>query len=57
MREETNGWFSRVHAGLETQHATAAHRNLLLTKAMDLSAKRGKAVKLPADPEELEDGL
>jgi hypothetical protein len=59
MREETNGWFSRVHAELETPHATAAegHRNLLLTKAMDLSAKRGKAVKLPADPEELEDGL
>ena len=58
MREETNGWFSRVHTGLETPHATAAdgHRNLLLTKAMDLSAKRGKAVKLPVEPEELEDG-
>ena len=51
MREETNGWFARVHTGLETPHATAAdgHRNLLLTMAMDLSAKRRKPVALPAD--------
>ena len=51
MREETNAWFARVHTGLATPHATAedGHRNLLLTMAMDLSAKRRKPVALPAD--------
>ena len=29
-----------------------AHRNLMLTKAMDLSAKRKVPVKLPLDPED-----
>jgi predicted dehydrogenase len=55
MREETSAWLSRIYTGLETPHATAAegHRNLLLTMAMDLSAKRGKAVPLPIEPEEL----
>jgi hypothetical protein len=40
--------------GLETPHATAAdgHRNLVLTMAMDLSAARGKALKLPIDLDE-----
>jgi len=28
-----------------------AHRNLMLTKALDLSAKRGMPVKLPLDPD------
>jgi len=39
---------------LETPHATVAdgHRNLVLTMAMDLSAARGKALKLPIDLEE-----
>ncbi len=57
MREETNAWYGRIHTGMETPHATAAegHRNLVLTMAMDLSAKRGEAVRLPVDPEELED--
>ena len=34
------------------QHATAqeAHKRLMLTKALDLSAKRKQAVKLPLDP-------
>ncbi|MDA0999509.1 MAG: Gfo/Idh/MocA family oxidoreductase [bacterium] len=56
MREETNAWFNRIYTGLETPHATAAdgHRNLLMTMAMDLSAKRKKPVALPVDPEELE---
>ena len=38
-----------------TPHASAAdgHRNLLLTMAMDLSARRGAPVDLPADPAEL----
>jgi hypothetical protein len=41
--------------GLKTPHATAAdgHRNLILTMAMDLSAKRGEVIKLPVDPDEL----
>ena len=55
MREETNAWYQRIHVGLDTPHATAAdgHRNLMMTMAMDLSAKRGQAVKLPVDPAEL----
>jgi predicted dehydrogenase len=55
MREETNAWYQRIHVGLETPHATAAdgHRNLMMTMAMDLSAKRAQAVKLPVDPAEL----
>jgi myo-inositol 2-dehydrogenase/D-chiro-inositol 1-dehydrogenase len=55
MREETNAWFSRVYTGLETPHATAAdgHRNLLLTMSMDLSAKTGKEIELPANIDEL----
>ena len=55
MREETNSWFQRVYAGARTPHATAAdgHRNLMMTMAMDLSAKRGVPVALPVDPDEL----
>jgi hypothetical protein len=52
MREETMTWFSRLVNGTPTPHATAddGHRNLLLTMAMDLSARTGAAVKLPVDP-------
>ena len=59
MREETNSWFQRIYNGKSTPHATAAegHRNLLLTMAMDLSAKRGMEVELPIDPAELMAGL
>lgn len=55
MREETNAWYQRLYTGASTPHATAAdgHRNLLMTMAMDLSAKRGEPVMLPPDPEEL----
>ncbi len=54
IREETNAWFARLYTGLETPHATAedGHRNLVLTMAIDLSAERGLAVKLPIDLEE-----
>ena len=55
MREETNSWFARLYMGLDTPpHAMAAdgHRNLLLTMAMDLSAARGKALKLPIELDE-----
>ncbi|ROT97796.1 Gfo/Idh/MocA family protein [Histidinibacterium lentulum] len=55
MREETNAWYQRLYTGKRTPHATAqdGHRNLLLTMAMDLSAKRGVPVDLPPDPDEL----
>jgi myo-inositol 2-dehydrogenase / D-chiro-inositol 1-dehydrogenase len=55
MREETLTWFNRLTKGFETPHATAAegHRNLLLTMAMDLSARTGKPVSLPIEPEQL----
>ena len=54
MREETDSWLGRVSMGLTTQAATAteAHRNLMLTKALDLSAKRKKPVALPLEPEQ-----
>ncbi len=54
MREETDSWLNRVALGLPTQAATAAeaHRNLMLTKALDLSARRKQPVKLPLDPED-----
>jgi len=59
MREETATWFNRLAGGVATPHATAAegHRNLLLTMAMDYSARLGRPVSLPADPEELRRGL
>jgi myo-inositol 2-dehydrogenase/D-chiro-inositol 1-dehydrogenase len=54
MAEETDSWLNRVALGLPTAAATAqeAHRNLMLTKALDLSAKRKQPVKLPLDPTE-----
>ena len=59
MREETMSWFSRLARGTKTPHATAAegHSNLLLTMAMDMSARTGKPVSLPVTPEELQAGL
>jgi myo-inositol 2-dehydrogenase/D-chiro-inositol 1-dehydrogenase len=49
MREETDSWLNRVALGVPTPAATAreAHRNLMLTKALDLSAKRKAPVSLP----------
>ena len=48
-------WLNRVALGLPTAAATVeeAHRNLMLTKALDLSAKRKQPVKLPLDPDEV----
>lgn len=59
MREETNSWFQRIYNGKKTPHATAAdgHRNLLLTMAMDLSAKQGREIELPIDADTLMAGL
>jgi len=55
MAEETVSWLNRVAMGLPTPAATVqeAHNRLMLTKALDLSAKRKAAVKLPLDPAEL----
>ena len=53
MREETDSFLSRVSLGLPTQAATAAeaHDRLMLTKALDLSAKLKAPVQLPLEPE------
>ena len=54
MREETNAWLSRIALGQATPHATAAdgHNRLMLTKAMDLSARRRQPVALPISPQD-----
>lgn len=54
MREETNSWLTRLSLGLKTQHATAAegHNRLMLTKAIDLSARLKRPVKLPITSED-----
>ncbi len=54
MREETNSWLNRVALGLPTQHATAreGHNRLMLTKAIDLSARLKRPVSLPITPED-----
>src|SRR3954471_9460028 len=54
MREETDSWLNRMALGVPTQACTAAeaHRNLMLTKALDLSARLKRPVKLPLTPEE-----
>jgi hypothetical protein len=54
MREETDSWLNRIALGVPTQAATAAeaHNRLMLTKALDLSARRKQAVKLPLAPDE-----
>lgn len=59
MREETNSWLARIYAGVDTPHCTASegHRNLMMTMACDLSAKRKKPLALPITPEELQSEL
>jgi len=54
MRDETESWLNRIALGLPTQAASAAeaHNRLMLTKALDLSARRKQPVKLPLAPEE-----
>ena len=53
MREETMTWFHRLTTGISTPHASAqdGHRNLILTMAMDYSARTGRPVELPIEPE------
>ncbi|MET0632077.1 MAG: Gfo/Idh/MocA family oxidoreductase [Xanthobacteraceae bacterium] len=54
MREETDSWLNRIALGLPTQAATAAeaHNRLMLTTALDLSARRKQPVRLPLEPGE-----
>src|SRR5499426_3563225 len=54
MRDETESWLNRIAMGVPTQAATAAeaHNRLMLTKALDLSARRKQPVKLPLEPGE-----
>jgi predicted dehydrogenase len=54
MREETASWLSRLALGHPTPHATAAeaHNRLMLTKALDLSARRRRPVALPITPQD-----
>src|ERR1700742_2194014 len=51
MADETVSWLNRVSLGLPTPAATVeeAHKNLMLTKALDLSAKTKHQVKLPLE--------
>src|ERR1700736_2560809 len=48
MREETESWLNHVSLGLPTRAATAAkaHNRLMLTKALDLSARLKRPVRL-----------
>jgi len=54
MREETSSWLDRISMGVPTQHTTAreAHQRLMLTKALDASAKRHQPVSLPFNSEQ-----
>jgi myo-inositol 2-dehydrogenase / D-chiro-inositol 1-dehydrogenase len=53
MADETVSWLNRMALGVPTQAATAAeaHNRLMLTKALDLSAKLKQPVQLPLAPE------
>src|SRR6202163_57417 len=53
MARETVSWLNRLALGLPTQAATAAeaHNRLMLTKALDLSARRKQPVQLPLEPD------
>jgi predicted dehydrogenase len=52
MADETVSWLNRMALGVPTQAATAAeaHNRLMLTKALDLSAKLKQPVQLPLEP-------
>ena len=59
MKEETFSWLQRICLDKATPHASAedGHRNLMLTMAMDLSAKLGKEISLPISADDLMSGL
>jgi myo-inositol 2-dehydrogenase / D-chiro-inositol 1-dehydrogenase len=54
IREDTDCWLNPLALGFATQSATTAeaHRNRMLTKALDLPARRKAPVKLPLEPAE-----
>jgi myo-inositol 2-dehydrogenase / D-chiro-inositol 1-dehydrogenase len=53
MVDETDSWLNHVSLGQSTFATTPAeaHQNLMLTKALDLSARLKRPVKLPLEPE------
>jgi hypothetical protein len=53
MADETVSWLNRMSLGVPTPAATAAeaHNRLMLTKALDLSAKLKASVPLPLEPQ------
>jgi len=59
MREETESWLNHVSLGLPTHAATAAeaHNRLMLTKALDLSARLKRPVPLPISAQDEREGV
>src|ERR1700680_3862004 len=59
MCEETESWLNLVSLGLPTHAATAAeaHNRLMLTKALDLSARLKRPVRLPISAEDEREGV
>ena len=59
LKDETYSWLQRICMELNTPHTQAevAHKNLMLTLAMDLSAKTMKEVDLNLSEEEIMDRL
>ena len=56
IREETFSWFHRLMTGAKTPHTTAkeGHENLAICLAIDLAAKTGNLIDIPADLNDLE---
>ena len=56
IREETFSWFHRLMTGAKTPHTTAkeGHENLAICLAIDLAAKTGSPIDIPADLNDLE---
>jgi len=56
IREETFSWFHRLMTGAKTPHTTAkeGHENLAICLAIDLAAKTGNVIDIPADLNDLE---
>ena len=56
IREETFSWFHRLMTGAKTPHTTAkeGHENLAICLAIDLAAKTGRLIDIPADLNDLE---
>ena len=56
IREETFSWFHRLMTGAKTPHTTAkeGYENLAICMAIDLAAKTGSLIDIPADLNDLE---